>query len=151
MAEEGTAEAAPAFGGGTDSPVTRVDEASVEEAAEATEGEIIAMMADANFFTFSKKAFSSERARPWEEPTFSQSNSTPCAYEKCNGPLGTSLLRKALHLKDGVISGVKGLGEILHVIVWHLRLLLGPQPDKNPRKNAVNQLEDFLDGYPVRF
>jgi hypothetical protein len=41
-------------------------------------------------------------------------------------------------MKDGVVSGVEGLREFLHIIIWHLRLLLGPQPDKNPRKNAVN-------------
>jgi hypothetical protein len=41
-------------------------------------------------------------------------------------------------MKDGVVSGVEGRGEFFHVIIWHLRLLLGPQPDKNPLKNAVN-------------
>jgi hypothetical protein len=81
VAEEGMAEAAPVVGGGTDSLVARAEEAGVVEAAEATEGEIIATMVGANFFAFSKKAFSSERVRPWEELTFSQSNSTPCAYE----------------------------------------------------------------------
>jgi hypothetical protein len=54
-------------------------------------------------------------------------------------------------VKDGVFSGVESLGEFLHIIIWHLRLLLGRQPDKNPHKNAVNQLKDFLDGYPVHF
>jgi hypothetical protein len=68
VAEEGAAEAAPVVEGGADSLVTGVKEAGVEEAAG---GEIIAMMAGANFFAFSKKAFSSERVRPWEEPTFS--------------------------------------------------------------------------------
>jgi hypothetical protein len=63
------AEAAPAVGGGTDSFVAGVEEAGVEEAAE---GEIIATMAGKNFSAFSKKAFSSERVRPWKEPTFSQ-------------------------------------------------------------------------------
>jgi hypothetical protein len=54
-------------------------------------------------------------------------------------------------MKDGVFSGVESLGEFLHIIIWHLRLLLGPQPNKNPRKNVVNQLEDFPNGYLVRF
>jgi hypothetical protein len=68
---------------------------------------------------------------------------------KCNGPLGTSLQGETLHSKYGVIISVEGFGKILQV--WYIGLLLGPQPDKNPRKNAVNQLEDFLDRYPVRF
>jgi hypothetical protein len=71
MAEEGMAEEAPAVIGGADSFVASVKEAGIEEAAEAAEGEIIATMAGENFFTFSKKAFSSERVRPCEEPTFS--------------------------------------------------------------------------------
>jgi hypothetical protein len=64
VAEEGVAEAAPAVGGGADSLVAGVEEAGVEEAAEAAKGEIIATMAGANFFAFSKKAFSSERVWP---------------------------------------------------------------------------------------
>jgi hypothetical protein len=84
MAEEGVA-AAPIVGG-TDSLVAGIKGAGAGEAAEATEGEIIATMAGANFFAFSKKAFSSERVRPWEEPTFSQSNSAPCAYENAMAP-----------------------------------------------------------------
>jgi hypothetical protein len=86
MAEEGVAEAAPIVGGGTDSLVAGIEEAGAEEATEAAEGEIIATMAGTNFFAFSKKAFSSERVRPWEEPTFSQSNSAPCAYENAMAP-----------------------------------------------------------------
>jgi hypothetical protein len=39
--------------------------------AEAAEGEIIDTMPGAYLFAFSKKAFSSERERPWEELTFS--------------------------------------------------------------------------------
>jgi hypothetical protein len=65
------AEVAPTFGGGTDPLVAGVEEISVEEAAEDAEGEIIARMPGANLFAFSKKAFSSERERPWEERTFS--------------------------------------------------------------------------------
>jgi hypothetical protein len=70
MAEEGMAEATPVVGG-ADSLVIGVEEAGVEEATEAAEGEIIATMVGTNFFAFSKKAFSSERVWPWEEPTFS--------------------------------------------------------------------------------
>jgi hypothetical protein len=33
-------------------------------------------------------------------------------------------------MKDGVVSGVEGLGEFLHIIIWHLCLLIGPQPEK---------------------
>jgi hypothetical protein len=65
------AEAAPAFGGGTDPLVAGVKEIGIEEAAEAAEGEIIATMPGANLFAFSKRAFSSKRERPWEELTFS--------------------------------------------------------------------------------
>jgi hypothetical protein len=128
-----------------------VEEIDVEEAAEAAEGEIIATIPGVNLFAFSKKAFSSERERPWEELTFSQSISSPCAYESAMAPFSTSLQREALHVKDGVFSGVESLGEFLHIIIRHLRLLLGPQPNKNPHKNTVNQLKDFPKGYPVRF
>jgi hypothetical protein len=89
IAEEGMAEEVSAFGGGTDSFVAGVEETGVEEAAEAAEGEIIATMAGANFFAFSKNAFSSERERPWEELTFSQSISSPCAYENAMAPSAT--------------------------------------------------------------
>jgi hypothetical protein len=68
VAEEGVAAATPVVEGGADSLVAGIKGAG---AGEAAEGEIIATMAGANFFAFSKKAFSSERVRPWEEPTFS--------------------------------------------------------------------------------
>jgi hypothetical protein len=58
------AEAAPAVEGGAGSAVAGVEEVGAGEAAEAAEAEIIDTMADANFFAFSKKAFSSERVRP---------------------------------------------------------------------------------------
>jgi hypothetical protein len=83
MAEEGVAEAAPVVVGSADSSVAGIEGAG---AGEAAEGEIIATMAGENFFAFSKKAFSSERVRPWEEPIFSQSNSAPCAYENAMAP-----------------------------------------------------------------
>jgi hypothetical protein len=46
------------------SAIAGVEEVGVEEAAEATEGEIIDTMAGENFFAFLKKAFSSQRVRP---------------------------------------------------------------------------------------
>jgi hypothetical protein len=63
MAEEGVAAAAPVVGGGADSLVAGIKGAGAGEAAEAAEGDIIATMAGANFFAFSRKAFSSERVR----------------------------------------------------------------------------------------
>jgi hypothetical protein len=62
------AEAAPVFGGGMDPLVGGVEEIGIEEAAE---GEIITTMPGAHLFAFSKKDFSSEWGRPWEELTFS--------------------------------------------------------------------------------
>jgi hypothetical protein len=64
VAEEGAAEAAPTVEGNTGSAVAGVEEAGVEEAAEAAGGEIIDTMAGTNFLAFSKKAFRSERVRP---------------------------------------------------------------------------------------
>jgi hypothetical protein len=64
VAEEGMAKSAPAVEGGAESAVAGVEEVGVKEAAEAAEGEIIDTMAGANFFAFSKKAFSSERVWP---------------------------------------------------------------------------------------
>jgi hypothetical protein len=64
MAEEGMAEAAPVVEGGSRSAIAGVEEAGIEEAAEASKGEIIDTTAGTNFFAFSKKAFSSERVRP---------------------------------------------------------------------------------------
>jgi hypothetical protein len=78
MAEEGAGEVAPALGGGINALVAGVEEATVE-VEEATEGVIIDTMPGAYFFAFSKKPRSSERGRPWEELTFSQSTSSPCA------------------------------------------------------------------------
>jgi hypothetical protein len=85
-AEVGVAEAAPASGGGIDPLVTGVKEIGVVPVAEAAEGEIINTMSGAYFFAFSKKAFSSERGRPWEELTFYQLTSSPCAYENAMAP-----------------------------------------------------------------
>jgi hypothetical protein len=64
VAEEGTATSAPVVEGGTESAIAGVKEVGVKEAAEAAEGEIIDTMAGANFFAFSKNAFSSEWVRP---------------------------------------------------------------------------------------
>jgi hypothetical protein len=77
-AEEGTGEVAPSLGGGIDALVIGVEEIVVE-VEEATEGVIIDTMPSVYFFAFSKKPRSSERGRPWEELTFSQSTSSPCA------------------------------------------------------------------------
>jgi hypothetical protein len=79
MAEVGTEEVAPALGGGIEPLVAKVKETSVAEVEEAAEGEIIDTMPCAYFFAFSKKPRSSERGQPWEELTFSQSTSSPCA------------------------------------------------------------------------
>jgi hypothetical protein len=55
---------ASAVEGGAELAVAGVEKVGVKEAAEAAEGEMIDTMAGANFFAFSKKAFSSERVRP---------------------------------------------------------------------------------------
>jgi hypothetical protein len=70
---------APVLGGGIDALVIRVKETGVEEVIEDAEGETIDTMPGAYFFAFSKKLHSSKRGRPWEELTFSQSTSSPCA------------------------------------------------------------------------
>jgi hypothetical protein len=72
-------EVAPVLGGGIDALVVGVEETGVEEVVEAAEGETIDTMPGAYFFAFSKKLRSSERGRPREELTFSQSTSSPCA------------------------------------------------------------------------
>jgi hypothetical protein len=58
------AKSAPAVEGGAESAVAGVEEVGAKEATKAAEGEMIDTMAGTNFFAFSKKAFSSERARP---------------------------------------------------------------------------------------
>jgi hypothetical protein len=72
-------EVTPVLGGGIDALVVGVKENSVEEVVEAAEGETIDTMPGAYFFAFSKKLYSSERGRPREELTFSQSTYSPCA------------------------------------------------------------------------
>jgi hypothetical protein len=79
VAEVGAIEVAPVLGSGIDPLVARVEETSVAEVEEAAQGEIIDTMPDAYFFAFSKKLCSSERGLPWEELTFSQLTSSPCA------------------------------------------------------------------------
>jgi hypothetical protein len=64
MAEEGMVASASVVEGGAEVAIAGVKEVGVKEAIEAAEGEIIDTMAGVNFFTFSKKAFSSERVRP---------------------------------------------------------------------------------------
>ena len=78
MAVEGAEEVAPALGGGIEALAAGVEEVGVE-VEEATDGVIIDTMPGAYFFAFSKKPRSSERGRPREELTFSQSTSSPCA------------------------------------------------------------------------
>jgi hypothetical protein len=77
MAEVGAEEVAPALGGGIDALVAGVEEASVE-VEEVAEGVIIDTVPGAYFFALSKKPSSSERGRPREELTFSQSTSSLC-------------------------------------------------------------------------
>jgi hypothetical protein len=77
VAEVGAEEVAPSVGGGIDALVVGVEEAGME-VEEVTEGEIIDTMPGAYFFVFSKKPKSSERGRPREELTFSQTTSLPC-------------------------------------------------------------------------
>jgi hypothetical protein len=77
VAEVGAEEVAPVFGGGIDTLVTGVEEASIE-VEEAAEGVIIDTMPSTYFFSFSKKPSRSKRGRPREELTFSQSTSSPC-------------------------------------------------------------------------
>jgi hypothetical protein len=72
-------EVAPVLGGSFDALVVRVEETGAEDVIEAAEGETMDAMPGAYFFTFSKKPRSSERGRPREELTFSQSTSSPCA------------------------------------------------------------------------
>jgi hypothetical protein len=71
-------EVAPVLGGGIDALVVGVKETGVEEVVEAAEGETIDTMPGAYFFAFSKKLRNSERGRPREDLTFSQSTSSPC-------------------------------------------------------------------------
>jgi hypothetical protein len=75
------------LGGGTDPLVTGVKEIGVVPVTEAAEGEIIDTIPGAYLFAFSKKDFSPEWGRPWEELTFSQLTSSPCAYENAMAPL----------------------------------------------------------------
>jgi hypothetical protein len=72
-------EVAPVLGGGMNPLVAGVKETGVAEVIEATKGEIIETMPGAYFFAFSTKTCNSERGRPWEELTFSQLTSSPCA------------------------------------------------------------------------
>jgi hypothetical protein len=72
-------EVAPVLGGGFDTLVVGVQETGAEEVVKAAEGETMDTIPGAYFFAFSKKLRSSERGRPREELTFSQSTSSPCA------------------------------------------------------------------------
>jgi hypothetical protein len=103
--EDGVVEVAPALGGGADPLVTRVVETGVVEVAEAAEGEIIDTMRGAYLFAFLKKAFSSERGQPWEELTFSQLISSPCAYESAMAPSAPHFKERPFRRRMG-LSGV---------------------------------------------
>jgi hypothetical protein len=149
MVEEGAGEVAPVLGGGIDALVVGVEE-PVVEVVEAAEGVIIDTIPGAYFFTFSKKPRSSERGRPWEELTFSQSTSSPCAQVSTMAPLSASLHRAALHQKNRIFRGVESRGKFLRISSWHIRLFLGPQPKENPCQHATSQLEDFLNRYPIQ-
>jgi hypothetical protein len=85
VVEEGAEEAAPAFGGGINALVAGVEEVGVE-VEEAVDGVIIDTMPGAYFFAFSKNPFSSERGRPQEDLTFSQSTSSPCEQASAMAP-----------------------------------------------------------------
>jgi hypothetical protein len=124
------AEAAPAFEGDTDPLVAGVKEISVEVAAEAVEGEIIAMMPGANLFAFSKKAFSSERGWPWEELTFSQLTSKPCAYEIAMAP-SAPLFKERPFIRRMGSSGVsKALASFFTSLSGTSAFCLGHNPTK---------------------
>jgi hypothetical protein len=85
VAEESAEEVAPALGRGINARVVGVEEAGVE-VKEAAEGVIIDTMPGAYFFAFSKKPSSSERGRPRDELTFSQSTSSPCEQASTMAP-----------------------------------------------------------------
>jgi hypothetical protein len=79
VAAVGVEEVALVLGGGFDALVIGVEGTGAKEVIEAAEGETLDTMPREYFFTFSKKLRSSERGRPREELTFSQSTSSPCA------------------------------------------------------------------------
>jgi hypothetical protein len=68
---------------GAEASAARVLEEGVEDPSaefeEATDGEMRDTMLGVYYFAFSKKSNISERGRAWEEPTFSQSTTSPCA------------------------------------------------------------------------
>jgi hypothetical protein len=72
-------EVTPVLGGGFNTLVVGVQETSTKEVVEAAEGETMDTIPGAYFFAFSKKLHSSERGRPREELTLSQSTFSPCA------------------------------------------------------------------------
>jgi hypothetical protein len=88
VAEVGTKEVAPAFGGGIDALIAGVEEAGVED-EEAVKGVIIDTMPGAYFFAFSKRS------------TTGRANLLPInllamRIGKRNSSFGTSLHRSAL-------------------------------------------------------
>jgi hypothetical protein len=103
VAEEGAGEVAPALGGGIGALVVEVEE-TVVEVEEAAEGVIIDMMPGAYFFAFSKKPRSSERGRPREELTFSQSTSSPCAEVSAMAPLASGFTERLFIRRIGSLG-----------------------------------------------
>jgi hypothetical protein len=148
-AEVCIAKAALASGGGTDPLVARVDEIGVVSVAEAAEGEIIDTMPGAYIFAFSKKAFSSEQGWPGEELTFSQLTSSPCAYENAMAPSAPRFKERPFIVSMGSSEVSKASARLFKFGTF--AFCLGHNPTKIRVKHAVNQLEDFLDRYPVRF
>jgi hypothetical protein len=71
---------------GSEASATGVLEGVVEdlgaEVEEAVDGEIRDKILGAYCFAFWKNSSISERGRAWEEPTFSQSTSSPCDWAK---------------------------------------------------------------------
>jgi hypothetical protein len=75
---------------GAEASTTGVLEGGVEdsgtEVEEAAKGEIRDTILGAYCFAFLKNSNISERGRAWEEPTFSQSTSSPCDWAKAIAP-----------------------------------------------------------------
>jgi hypothetical protein len=72
------------------------------------------------------------------------------SISKNDGPLCTPLHGTTLQQENRVLRGVKGLDELLQISIFNANLLLRPQPDEKPCKNAARQSEDLLVGIPVR-
>jgi hypothetical protein len=118
------------LGGGTGPLVTGVEEIGAVEVAEAAEGEIIAMMPGAYLFALSKKAFSSERGQPWEELTFSQLISSPCAYENAMAPSAPHFKERPFIRRMGSLGVSKALASFFTSLSGISAFCLGHNPTK---------------------